>query len=325
MQILNSQAQLFTFPFCKPSKTLPKPCQTLSLIFPRPLVVGKQPLSGHFTTVKSLSSDEVPVDETFLETFGPKEKETEDEARRRNWVDRGWAPWEEILTPEGEFARKSLNEGEEVPLQSPEAIEAFKMLRPKYRKKKMEESGLTEDEYYAKQFEIKGQIPEPLKTVWDGPLVVRQVPPRDWPPKGWEVDRKELEFIREAHKLQAVRVDLDELGSPRTNTDDLCLERYKVFLKQYKEWVAENNDRLEEESYKVQPAVLTLILIYFLNAYNSFISSSFNMFTMCIENCGFGFMCWDTTRIWSLVRNIYFRPVTDCLYLMQLEWAPINY
>lgn len=250
MQILNSQAQLFTFPFCKPSKTLPKPCQTLSLIFPRPLVVGKQPLSGHFTTVKSLSSDEVPVDETFLETFGPKEKETEDEARRRNWVDRGWAPWEEILTPEGEFARKSLNEGEEVPLQSPEAIEAFKMLRPKYRKKKMEESGLTEDEYYAKQFEIKGQIPEPLKTVWDGPLVVRQVPPRDWPPKGWEVDRKELEFIREAHKLQAVRVDLDELGSPRTNTDDLCLERYKVFLKQYKEWVAENNDRLEEESYK---------------------------------------------------------------------------
>uniref|UniRef100_A0A8R7RCI2 S1 motif domain-containing protein n=1 Tax=Triticum urartu TaxID=4572 RepID=A0A8R7RCI2_TRIUA len=31
---------------------------------------------------------------------------------------------------------------------------------------------------------------------------------------------------------------------------DLALERYKVFLKQYKEWVDTNRDRLEEDSYK---------------------------------------------------------------------------
>lgn len=121
-----------------------------------------------------------------------------------------------------------------------------------YRRSKMEEMGLTEDEFYAKQFEIQGEIPEPLKTSWTGPLVVRHVPPRDWPPRGWEVDREELEFIRGAHKLQAVRVDLDKVEEESsTDTEELCLERYKVFLKQYNEWVAANKDRLEKESYKV--------------------------------------------------------------------------
>lgn len=201
---------------------------------------------------KCLRFDEFPVDDDYLEQFKPKDKQTEDEARRSNWIDRGWAPWEEILTPEADFARKSLNEGEEVPLQTPEALEAFRMLSPKYRRKKMEELGLTEDEFYAKQFEIKGEIPEPLETVWGSPLVVRLIPPRDWPPRGWEVDRKELEFIREAHKMQDVRVDSKELEKASTNTDDVCLDRYKVFLKQYKEWVAHNKDRLEEESYKVR-------------------------------------------------------------------------
>ncbi|KAJ1390412.1 hypothetical protein SESBI_37506 [Sesbania bispinosa] len=47
------------------------------------------------------------------------------------------------------------------------------MLNFMYRKKKMEEIGLTEEEYYQKQFEIKGEIPEPLVTKWAGPLVVR--------------------------------------------------------------------------------------------------------------------------------------------------------
>lgn len=206
--------------------------------------------TGKFT-VKAISSDEFPVDEDFIEKFGQKDAETEDEARRRNWIEGGWAPWEEILTPEGDFARKSLNEGEEVELQNPDSIEAFKMLRPSYRKKKMEELGLTEDEFYAKQFELKGDIPEPLKTTWAGPVVVRHVPPRDWPPKGWEVDKKELEFIREAHKFSA-RVDLEQVqNEAKSNTDDMCLDRYKVFLKQYNEWVDANRDRLEEESYKV--------------------------------------------------------------------------
>ncbi|TXG51316.1 hypothetical protein EZV62_023840 [Acer yangbiense] len=227
--------------------------------FPKPLNPSLPLLHRHhhhLSTVKlpppkSYSSDEFPVDETFLERFGPKDTETEDEARRRNWIERGWAPWEEILTPEADFARKSLNEGEEVPLQTPEAIEAFKMLKPSYRRKKMKEMGITEDEWYRKQFEIKGDIPEKLETVWAGPLVVRHVPPRDWPPSGWEVDKKELELIRETHKTQNLRVDIQDLEREATReTQGVCFDRYSVFLKQYKEWVAANKDRLEEESYK---------------------------------------------------------------------------
>ncbi|OIT18793.1 protein plastid transcriptionally active 10, partial [Nicotiana attenuata] len=82
--------------------------------------------------------------------------------------------------------------------------------------------------------------------------LARHVPPRDWPPRGWEVDKKELEFIREAHKLQAVRVDYDKVEEMvKMETDDMGLDRYKMFLKQYNEWVAANKDRLEQESYKV--------------------------------------------------------------------------
>ncbi|KAI3933484.1 hypothetical protein MKX01_022063 [Papaver californicum] len=123
------------------------------------------------------------------------------------------------------------------------------MLKPNYRQKKIEESGLTEDEFLAKQFEIRGEILEPLETSWTGPLVVRLIPPRDWLPKGWEVDEKKLKFIREIHKLQAVRVDVEHVEVNK-DVDDMCLERYKMFLKQYKEWVVANKDRLEEESYK---------------------------------------------------------------------------
>ncbi|KAA0057783.1 protein PLASTID TRANSCRIPTIONALLY ACTIVE 10 isoform X1 [Cucumis melo var. makuwa] len=247
MQTLLNPSHFFTFPNLPTSRN----SNSLHSSFQwRPLLCPPLTLPGNFS-VKCFSSDEFPVDESFLEKFGPKDEETEDEARKRNWVERGWAPWEEVFTPEADFARKSLNEGEEVPLQTPEAIEAFKMLSPKYRKQKMEEMGLTEDDYYRKQCEIKGEIPEPLETTWTRPLVLQVVPPRDWPPRGWDVDREELEFIRGAHKLQAMRVDLDRLEKDvRTDTENLCLDRYKVFLKQYKEWVAANKDRLEEESYK---------------------------------------------------------------------------
>lgn len=246
MQTLRSPHLLTFFPA---PKTLLKPfspnSNSNSLHFPHRKI--------SFTLVNAFDSDEFPVDDdNYLDAYAPKEKETEDEARRRNWIERGWAPWEEILSPEGRFARESLNEGEEVALQNPESIEAFRMLRPSYRKKKMEELGLTEDEFYAKQFEIKRDIPEPLETRWTGPLVVRHVPPRDWPPRGWEVDQKELEFIREAHRLQAVRIDYDSLDESSIEKDEMCLDRYKVFLKQYNEWVAANKDRLEEEAYKVR-------------------------------------------------------------------------
>lgn len=259
MQTLQTCSFFFTFPS---PKTLLKPLNSSKFTaFPFFNLSTSSNFKHSPLTLHCFSSDEYPVgdDDAFLEAFGPKEKESEEEARRRNWVDRGWAPWEEILSPEADFARKSLNEGEEVALQSPEAIEAFRMLSPNYRKKKIKEMGITEDEYYAKQFEIKGDIPEPLETMWSGPLVVRHVPPRDWPPRGWEVDKKELEFIREAHKMQAVRVDYDKVEEVvNKETDDMSLERYKVFLKQYNEWVAANKDRLEEESYKVQGNFVSL-------------------------------------------------------------------
>ncbi|XP_040988839.1 protein PLASTID TRANSCRIPTIONALLY ACTIVE 10 [Juglans microcarpa x Juglans regia] len=250
MQILQVQ-NFFTFPKTLNPTSKSQHHRTYLPLQPNSLISFSNPTRPSTFTASCLASDEFPVDETFIQKFGPKDRETEDEARTRNWVERGWAPWEEILTPEADFARKSLNEGEEVPLQSPEAIEAFKMLKPSYRKKKMEAMGLTEDDYYRKQFEIKGDIPEPLETVWGAPLVVQHVPPRDWPPRGWEVDRKELVYIREAHKQQAVRVELEDLEKEvRTETEDICLDRYRMFLKQYNEWVEANKDRLEEESYK---------------------------------------------------------------------------
>lgn len=258
--------------------------QTFNLFtFPKPLNPTLPVPNGHlhrrqnhhvvsvtkFTPLKCYSSDEYPVDDSFLEQFAPKDKVTEDEARRLNWIERGWAPWEEILTPEADFARKALNEGEEVPLQTPEAIEAFKMLKPSYRLQKIKEMGITEDEWYRRQFDYKGEIPDKLETIWAGPVVLRHVPPRDWPPRGWQVDRKELEFIREAHKMQNIRVTIEEIErEARNEKEGLCFDRYKMFLKQYKEWVAANKDRLEEESYKVLTLINThsysLICVYLL-------------------------------------------------------------
>lgn len=185
--------------------------------------------------------------------------ETEDECRKRSWSERGWAPWEEVLSTEADFARKSLDEGEEVPLTSPEAIEAFKMLTPSYRKKKIAEVG--EEEYMRRLFAIKGEIPEKLKTIWAGPLALQLIPPRDWPPNGWEVDKEELEFIREAHRLQSERVDIgggeNWIGAPgfeenlmeglkegKEILDSFFGENKELEMK-YKEWAKTNPDRLK--------------------------------------------------------------------------------
>ncbi|XP_050221633.1 protein PLASTID TRANSCRIPTIONALLY ACTIVE 10 [Mercurialis annua] len=220
---------------------------------PRHSLLSTNPSSSVLPS-KCFSSDEFPIDETFAKNFGittTRSDAQEEEWRRKNWIERGWAPWEEILTPEADFARKSLNEPEEAPLQSPEAIEAFKMLNPSYRLQKIHEMGLTEDEWYKKQFDIKGEIPDPLETTWAGPLVLRHVPPRDWPPRDWEVDREELEFIRESHKMMSERVVIEEMDSrEKTDTEKMSYDRYKMFLKQYNEWVIANKDRLEKESFE---------------------------------------------------------------------------
>ncbi|KAL4393242.1 hypothetical protein AHAS_Ahas02G0032400 [Arachis hypogaea] len=99
----------------------------------------------------------------------------------------------------------------------------------------MEELGMDEDKFSEKQFEIKGKILEPIEMLWVGPMVVR-LPPQDWPPRGWEVDRDELAFMREAHKMLARRVSLEQLKGgvivdEDYDTGGLALDRYKVFLK----------------------------------------------------------------------------------------------
>ncbi|KAK6123697.1 hypothetical protein DH2020_042562 [Rehmannia glutinosa] len=156
-----------------------------------------------------------------LASFGPKEKESEEEARKRNWIERGWAPWEEILTPEADFARKSSMKAKKFPFNPPKQLRLSKSV---------------------------GDFLEWAIGVGSSASL------RDWPPRGWEVDKEELEFIRGAHKLHsAVRLDyekVEERVEKAKDTGDMCLERYKVFLKQYNEWVEANRDRLEEESYK---------------------------------------------------------------------------
>ena len=45
---------------------------------------------------------------------------------------------------------------------------------------------------------------------------------------------------------------IEELDNrEKCDTETMCFDRYKMFLKQYKEWVDANEDILEEESYKV--------------------------------------------------------------------------
>lgn len=204
-------------------------------------------------SVSPSSPDETPsADPPVLPSILIKNTESEDVARRRSWVEHGWAPWEEVMTPEVDFARHSLNEGEEVPLQSPESLEAFRMLTPAYRKKVESEPG------YLERLFATRDTPEPLETTWAGRLPMRLVPPRDWPPPGWEVDPDELEFIREAHRAMSERVDMEAAAAAGVRNvekvedgpEDLALDRYKVFLKQYKECVEANRDRLEEESYR---------------------------------------------------------------------------
>lgn len=69
---------------------------------------------------------------------------------------------------------------------------------------------------------------------------------------------------------------VDELGSMETtDTEGMCLDRYKMFLKQYNEWVAANKDRLEKESYKVFRIRQKFSLRSFRNSIHCFIRLKF--------------------------------------------------
>eukprot|EP01018_Ginkgo_biloba_P013690 Gb_30753 [translate_table: standard] len=194
------------------------------------------------------------VDTEDDKDFGSQDEEAENAARKENWIKRGWAPWEEILTPEAEFALHSLQEKENEALQSPESLESFKKLTPRLHKQNKPKDGeektkaehpktLKEQEPRTNQW---GE-PEPNETIWNSPLIFTLMPPRDWPPRGWQVDPQELAFIREAHKLEAVRIDPRDLDTPKDASQD-SFPHFELFMKQYNEWVAANKDRLERES-----------------------------------------------------------------------------
>ncbi|CAM6104448.1 unnamed protein product [Calypogeia fissa] len=188
----------------------------------------------------SLQSDDVSVS---VEGSAYEETETEEEARTRNWKERGWAPWEELRTPEAQFAVDSLEDGEEEPVIPWEDFQ--KLNRKQYYEKLFKE---LEEE--ARQEEEERLKPDSLS---DRRLVFTLTPPRDWPPPGWKVDAKELAYIREAHTLVRKRVTPEELDEIHLQPEgeELRVPRWEMFLKQYDEWVAANKDALDREAREV--------------------------------------------------------------------------
>ncbi|BBN08027.1 hypothetical protein MPTK1_4g08250 [Marchantia polymorpha subsp. ruderalis] len=172
--------------------------------------------------------------------------ESEEEARLRNWTERGWAPWEELLTPEAQFAVDSLADGEE---EAAVSWEAFKKLNPKMetdRRQKEADDAAKKDRDEQKK-EVKFE-----ETMWNQPFVFRLTPPRDWPPPGWQVDAKELAYIRESFSLENHIIKPEDLDEENVVQEgDPHVPRWEMFLKQYNEWVEANKDALEEEAIEM--------------------------------------------------------------------------
>ncbi|KAL2635267.1 hypothetical protein R1flu_006746 [Riccia fluitans] len=191
-------------------------------------------------------SSDVVVPITDTDDEESEEGETEEEARYRNWTERGWAPWEELRTPEAQFAVDSLEDGDE---ETPVSWEAFKKLNPKMEagqmEKELEEAARKEEEAMKTDFKLE-------ETMWNQPMVFRLTPPRDWPPPGWQVDAKELAFIREAFSLENHIVRPEDIEDENVVQEgEPHVPRWEMFLKQYREWVEANKDRLEEEALEM--------------------------------------------------------------------------
>lgn len=218
---------------------------------------GRSRLRRSLQSSSSSSSQSTSQSEDSWEGFNPDDyeqtEETEEEARRRNWVERGWAPWEEWLSPEAQFAVDSLKEGEEEPAVS---WENFQKLNPKWQEEHRKRL-IAEAE--KKEKEIDKQKPKSIEgTLWEQPLVFTLIPPRDWPPPGWKVDAKELAYIRESHALEHVvstKEDMAEADKEELDKENYEMDfpRWKTFLKQYNEWVAANKDRLDQEAQEIDP------------------------------------------------------------------------
>ncbi|KAH8970995.1 hypothetical protein BDL97_02G119400 [Sphagnum fallax] len=162
-----------------------------------------------------------PSTSTFNEEDYEEHEDTEEEARRRDWVERRWVPWEELLSPEAEFAVESLAPAEEEPVKEAS------------RGSKAEGEG--------------------MKTPDTGGKYMGSS----------TFDAKELAFIREAHSLENVWVKSDDL---KDAVEDESMEgafpRWKMFLKQYDEWVTANKEHLDHQAQEHYWGVVSFVSLY---------------------------------------------------------------
>ncbi|KAJ7536688.1 hypothetical protein O6H91_12G077800 [Diphasiastrum complanatum] len=172
----------------------------------------------------------------------------------KEWWARGWAPWEEILSPESEFAIDSLQN----PFKPSSNWESFKKIHPPCRPEIIENrkraAAKTIQDQVDEFVEMRKKAIEMKESLWDQPLVFTLLPPRDWPPPGWKVDAKELAYIREAHQLEAVRLSSKDIQNANADEDaDVSLDRWHTFMRQYHEWVAANKETLDKQANQADP------------------------------------------------------------------------
>ncbi|GBG80848.1 hypothetical protein CBR_g31403 [Chara braunii] len=159
-------------------------------------------------------------------------------------LESGWAPWEESLEPEGEYALRSLN-GEEM---SPEEVEAILKRRQVEFQERQEENDWEN------------------RALWGKPLVFYRRPPRDWPPEGWYVDPEKLAFMHGGTLPSEIVIDmkdrdeeaLKEKWSRYFETEDDIVEqgewsRWNTFMEDYQKWADANRERLDREALQLDP------------------------------------------------------------------------
>lgn len=108
---------------------------------------------------------------------------------------------------------------------------------------------------------VEGEEGAPAGQV--GPMPAFElVPPRDWPPPGWQVDADELAFIHGAPNAELAQQWATEAGpeaaEPSTTAageqeEQRQFPRWNLFMKQYREWLSANRDTLEYEASVADP------------------------------------------------------------------------